>query len=231
MKADYSSSKKEATFTTDTLGTFLVTTDTLKTGSDSTTTTPPTTPAYSRFVDVPSSRWSATYINKLASLGIINGTGGGYFEPTLQVTREEFVKMLAGVAGANVSGYTSSRFPDVPMSRWSASCIAWAADRGITTGTDGGRFAPTMKITREEMATMIYRYVQISGKTLPAKNAPVTFADADQISSWAQTAVSVMQQAGIIDGNVTNGRYTFDPKVPASREECAKMLSILYDLL
>lgn len=231
MKADYSSSKKEATFTTDTLGTFLVTTDTLKTGSDSTTTTPPTTPAYSRFVDVPSSRWSATYINKLASLGIINGTGGGYFEPTLQVTREEFVKMLAGVAGANVSGYTSSRFPDVPMSRWSASYIAWAADRGITTGTDGGRFAPTMKITREEMATMIYRYVQISGKTLPAKNAPVTFADADQISSWAQTAVSVMQQAGIIDGNVTNGRYTFDPQVPASREECAKMLSILYDLL
>ena len=232
MKADYSSSKKEATFTTDTLGTFLVTTDTLKTGSDSsTTTTPPTTPSYSRFVDVPSSRWSATYINKLASLGIINGTGGGYFEPTLQVTREEFVKMLAGVAGANVSGYTSSRFPDVPMSRWSASYIAWAADRGITTGTDGGRFAPTMKITREEMATMIYRYVQISGKTLPAKNAPVTFADADQISSWAQTAVSVMQQAGIIDGNVTNGRYTFDPKVPASREECAKMLSILYDLL
>ena len=231
MKADYSSSKKEATFTTDTLGTFLVTTDTLKTGSDSTTTTPPTTPSYSRFVDVPSSRWSATYINKLASLGIINGTGGGYFEPTLQVTREEFVKMLAGVAGANVSGYTSSRFPDVPMSRWSASYIAWAADRGITTGTDGGRFAPTMKITREEMATMIYRYVQISGKTLPAKNAPVTFADADQISSWAQTAVSVMQQAGIIDGNVTNGRYTFDPQVPASREECAKMLSILYDLL
>ena len=232
MKADYSSSKKEATFTTDTLGTFLVTTDTLKTGSDSsTTTTPPTTPSYSRFVDVPSSRWSATYINKLASLGIINGTGGGYFEPTLQVTREEFVKMLAGVAGANVTGYTSSRFPDVPMSRWSASYIAWAADRGITTGTDGGRFAPTMKITREEMATMIYRYVQISGKTLPAKNAPVTFADADQISSWAQTAVSVMQQAGIIDGNVTNGRYTFDPKVPASREECAKMLSILYDLL
>ena len=232
MKADYSSSKKEATFTTDTLGTFLVTTDTLKTGSDSsTTTTPPTTPAYSRFVDVPSSRWSATYINKLASLGIINGTGGGYFEPTLQVTREEFVKMLAGVAGANVTGYTSSRFPDVPMSRWSASYIAWAADRGITTGTDGGRFAPTMKITREEMATMIYRYVQISGKTLPAKNAPVTFADADQISSWAQTAVSVMQQAGIIDGNVTNGRYTFDPQVPASREECAKMLSILYDLL
>lgn len=232
MKADYSSSKKEATFTTDTLGTFLVTTDTLKTGSDSsTTTTPPTTPSYSRFVDVPSSRWSATYINKLASLGIINGTGGGYFEPTLQVTREEFVKMLAGVAGANVSGYTSSRFPDVPMSRWSASYIAWAADRGITTGTDGGRFAPTMKITREEMATMIYRYVQISGKTLPAKNAPVTFADANLIDGWAQTAVSIMQQAGIIDGNVTNGRYTFDPQVPASREECAKMLSILYDLL
>lgn len=227
MKADYSSSKKKVTFTTDALGTFLITTDTLKTGSGSTTTTP----TYNAFVDVPSSRWSATYINKLASLGIINGTGGGYFEPTLYVTREEFVKMLAGVAGANVTGYTSSRFPDVPLSRWSAPYIAWAADRGITTGTDGGNFAPTMRITREEMATMIYRYVQSSGKTLPAKNAPVIFADANLISGWAQTPVSVMQQAGIIDGNVTNGRYTFDPKVSASREECAKMLAVLYDLV
>lgn len=227
MKADYSSSKKKVTFTTDALGTFLITTDTLKTGSGSTTTTP----TYNAFVDVPSSRWSATYINKLASLGIINGTGGGYFEPTLYVTREEFVKMLAGVAGANVTGYTSSRFPDVPLSRWSAPYIAWAADRGITTGTDGGNFAPTMRITREEMATMIYRYVQSSGKTLPAKNAPVIFADANLISGWAQTPVSIMQQAGIIDGNVTNGRYTFDPKVSASREECAKMLAVLYDLV
>lgn len=227
MKADYSSSKKKVTFTTDALGTFLITTDTLKTGSGSTTTTP----TYNAFVDVPSSRWSATYINKLASMGIINGTGGGYFEPTLYVTREEFVKMLAGVAGANVTGYTSSRFPDVPLSRWSAPYIAWAADRGITTGTDGGNFAPTMRITREEMATMIYRYVQSAGKTLPAKNAPVIFADANLISGWAQTPVSVMQQAGIIDGNVTNGRYTFDPKVSASREECAKMLAVLYDLV
>lgn len=227
MKADYSSSKKKVTFTTDALGTFLITTDTLKTGSGSTTTTP----TYNAFVDVPSTRWSATYINKLAALGIINGTGGGYFEPTLYVTREEFVKMLAGVAGANVTGYTSSRFPDVPLSRWSAPYIAWAADRGITTGTDGGNFAPTMRITREEMATMIYRYVQSSGKTLPAKNAPVIFADANLISGWAQTPVSVMQQAGIIDGNVTNGRYTFDPKVSASREECAKMLAVLYDLV
>lgn len=227
MKADYSSSKKKVTFTTDALGTFLITTDTLTTGSGSTTTTP----TYSTFVDVPSSRWSATYINKLAALGIINGTGGGYFEPTLYVTREEFVKMLAGVAGANVNGYTSSRFPDVPLSRWSAPYIAWAADRGITTGTDGGNFAPTMRITREEMAAMIYRYVQSAGKTLPAKNAPVIFADANLISGWAQTPVAVMQQAGIIDGNVNNGRYTFDPKVSASREECAKMLAVLYDLV
>lgn len=229
MKADYSSSKKKVTFTTDALGTFLVTTDTLKTGSSSSGST--TTPTYSTFIDVPNSRWSATYINKLAALGIINGTGGGYFEPTLYVTREEFVKMLAGVAGANVDGYTSSRFPDVSLSRWSAPYIAWAADRGITTGTDGGNFAPTMRITREEMATMIYRYVQSAGKTLPAKNAPVIFADANLIDGWAQTPVSIMQQAGIIDGNVNNGRYTFDPLVPASREECAKMLSILYDLI
>lgn len=235
MNADYNSSKKKVTFATDALGTFLVTTDTLQTGGTSTPGTSypsyPSYPSNSTFVDVPASRWSAQYINKLASLGVVNGTGGGYFEPTLYVTREEFVKMLAGVAGANVSGYTSQRFPDVSASRWSAPYIAWAVDHGITTGTDGGKFAPTMKITREEMATMIYRYTQSAGKVLPTKNVPTVFSDAHRIDSWAQTPVSVMQQAGIIDGNVVNGRYSFDPKVPATREECAKMLCLLYDLI
>ncbi|MBS5150249.1 MAG: S-layer homology domain-containing protein [Butyricicoccus pullicaecorum] len=227
MNADYNSSKKKITFATDALGTFLVTTDTLQTNNKPDTSYP----SPSTFIDVPASRWSAQYINKLASLGIINGTGGGYFEPTLYVSREEFVKMLAGVAGANVSGYTSQRFPDVSAYRWSAPYIAWAVDHGITTGTDGGNFAPTMKITREEMATMIYRYTQSAGKVLPTKNVPTVFSDAHLISSWAQTPVSVIQQAGIIDGNVVNGRYSFDPKVPATREECAKMLCLLYDLI
>ncbi|MBS5164729.1 MAG: S-layer homology domain-containing protein [Butyricicoccus pullicaecorum] len=233
MNADYNSSKKKITFATDALGTFLVTTDTLQTGSTPNTSYPssPSYPSNSTFLDVPASRWSAQYINKLASLGIINGTGGGYFEPTLYVSREEFVKMLAGVAGANVSGYTSQRFPDVPAHRWSAPYIAWAVDHGITTGTDGGNFAPTMKITREEMATMIYRYTQSAGKLLPTKNVPTVFSDAHLIDSWAQTPVSVIQQAGIIDGNVVNGRYSFDPKVPATREECAKMLCLLYELI
>ncbi|MBS5143893.1 MAG: S-layer homology domain-containing protein [Butyricicoccus pullicaecorum] len=228
MNGDYNSSKKKITFATDALGTFLVTTDTLQTDNNKPDTSYPST---STFLDVPASRWSAQYINKLASLGIINGTGGGYFEPTLYVSREEFVKMLAGVAGANVSGYTSQRFPDVSAYRWSAPYIAWAVDHGITTGTDGGNFAPTMKITREEMAAMIYRYTQSAGKVLPTKNVPTVFSDAHLISSWAQTPVSVIQQAGIIDGNVVNGRYSFDPKVPATREECAKMLCLLYDLI
>lgn len=227
IKADYSASKKEVTFNTNALGTFLVTTNTLTTGGE----TKPINPSYSPFIDVPSSRWSATYINKLASLGIINGTGGGYFEPNLYVTREEFVKMLAGVAKANTSGYYTSRFPDVPSTRWSAPYVAWAASHGITAGTDGGKFAPTMHITRQEMATMIYRYVQSAGKTLPLQNTQIAFADANKIDSWAQVPVSVMQQAGIISGNVTNGRYTFDPMIPATREECAKMLAVLYDLL
>lgn len=232
MGAEYSASKKKVTFSTDALGTFLVTTDNLQTGgSTNTNTNTNTNSSYTTFVDVPSYRWSAQYINKLASLGVINGTGGGYFEPTLYVTREEFVKMLAGVARANVSGYTASYFPDVSPYRWSAPYIAWAVDHGVTAGTDGGKFAPEMKITREEMAAMIYRYTQSAGKALPNKNVPVAFADSNRIDNWAVTAVSVMQQAGIIDGNVVNGRYTFDPKVPATREECAKMLCVLYDLI
>ena len=61
----------------------------------------------------------------------------------------------------------------------------------------------------EEMATMIYRYTQSAGKLLPTKNVPTVFSDAHLIDSWAQTPVSVIQQAGkIIDSNVVNGRYS-----------------------
>lgn len=226
--AEYKS--KKVTFTADDLGTFRITTDVLTTG---TTTTPPTNPGTSStFYDVPMSRWSAPYIYKLANAGIVSGTGGNMFQPTLYVSREEFVKMLAGVAGANVSAYTGSKFSDVPTSRWSAPYIAWAASLGVTNGDTASTFAPTKYITRQEMAAMIYRYVQISGKTLPTRNTAKNFTDSSLISSWATAAVSTMQQAGIIDGNaLSTGGYAFEPLTSASREECAKMLAVLYDLI
>lgn len=225
--AEYKS--KKVTFTADDLGTFRITTDVLTTGT-TTNPNPPTTS--STFYDVPMSRWSAPYIYKLANAGIVSGTGGNQFQPTLYVTREEFVKMLAGVAGANVSAYNSSKFSDVPSSRWSAPYVAWAASLGVTNGDTATTFAPTKYITRQEMAAMIYRYVQISGKTLPTRNTAKRFTDASLISSWASAAVSTMQQAGIIDGNaLSTGGYAFEPLTSASREECAKMLAVLYDLI
>lgn len=217
---DVSHKSKKLTFTADALGEFRITTDQLTdTGSA----------AY--FYDVPSDRWSAPYIYQLAALGVINGTGANRFEPQLYVTREEFVKMLAGVAGADVSVYRSNSFTDVPSDRWSAPYIAWAANLGVTHGDTPTAFAPAKYITRQEMAAMIYRYVQISGKTLPARNSARTFADDALIADWAEAPVRAMQQAGIIDGNVNYGRYTFDPLLSASREECAKMLAILHDLI
>lgn len=217
---DVSHKSKKLTFTADALGEFRITTDQLTdTGSA----------AY--FYDVPSDRWSAPYIYQLAALGVINGTGANRFEPQLYVTREEFVKMLAGVAGADVSVYRSNSFTDVPSDRWSAPYIAWAANLGVTHGDTPTAFAPAKYITRQEMAAMIYRYVQISGKTLPARNPARTFADDALIADWAEAPVRAMQQAGIIDGNVNYGRYTFDPLLSASREECAKMLAILHDLI
>ncbi len=181
------------------------------------------------FNDVSRNRWSAPYIYYLAERGIVSGVGGNFFNPTANVTRAEFVKMLAGVAGADLSKYAyDGRFSDVNSSVWYATYVAWAAETGVTAGVGNDKFAPNASITRQEMAAMIYRFTQESKFTLPQTEKAITFADVAQFAPYAQEAISAMQQAGIISGV---GENKFAPTNNATREETAKMLAVTHQLL
>lgn len=216
---DVEATKTEVTFETEVLGEFLITTEELA----------PARPEV-KFDDVPADSWSAPYISDLASRGILTGDGKGNFQPKANVTREQFVKLLAGVAGAQPTE-TTMGFADVPESSWSAPYVSWAASMGLTSGTGDGKFTPAASMTRQDMCVMIYRYLNISGKTLTPENAPITFTDANEAAPWAQTAISMMQQAGILNGFETENGFAFRPTATATREECAKMLSILLEKL
>lgn len=180
------------------------------------------------FTDVDPNGWAAEYIYYLYDRGVVSGVGANQFAPTRSITRAEFVKMLAGVAGVTeeeLSG--SSGFADVDSGSWYAPFVTWAVQSGVTTGTSATTFSPEANITREEMAVMIDRFAQSSGVELPSGDS-AAFTDAASFSSWATEAIYTMQRAGIIDG-VGGGRFA--PKDNATREQACKMLAVLMELI
>lgn len=180
------------------------------------------------FKDVAADAWYAEYVSYLAGKGIVNGKTADTFAPDAQITRAEFIKIIAGVAGADVSGKSSSRFSDVASDAWYAPYVAWGVENGIINGTSETTFHPNGNISRQDMATMIKRYTDFAKFTLPADTKAVNFTDSAQISSYAADAVKAMQQAGIINGK---GGNTFAPKDNATRAEACKMLTVLMKMM
>lgn len=104
------------------------------------------------FPDVPKTHWAYLYIQGLAEKKIVSGDRSGRFHPESSVTRAQFVKMLAGVMGADLSNYAGTKFSDVSDGSWAAPYIAWAAENGIVNGTGETTFSPDAPITREQIA-------------------------------------------------------------------------------
>ncbi len=179
-----------------------------------------------KFADVASGSWYEEAVNYLADKGIVNGKTATTFEPNAQITRAEFVKILAGAAEADVSGLSTAKFSDVDSGSWYAPCIAWGVENGIINGVSDTQFQPNGCITRQDMAAMIKRYTDSAGFSLPENTAAVTFADDASIASYAKEAVSGMQKAGMINGK---GENTFAPKDNATRAEASKILMILME--
>lgn len=186
--------------------------------------------AASPFSDVKENRWSYNYIITLYENGIINGKGDEKFAPSDNITRAEFVKILGGIEGINPDSYTSLQFSDVNCKAWYAGYVAWAVRAGVTKGTSKTAFSPNARITRQDMAVMIYRYAESKFITLTAVNKELKFDDNQDIASYAKTSVTAMQKAGIINGNKSGKSYYFKPTDNATREQASKMLCVLYSM-
>lgn len=180
------------------------------------------------FPDVPKTHWAYLYIQGLAEKKIVSGDRSGRFHPESSVTRAQFVKMLAGVMGADLSNYARTKFSDVSDGSWAAPYIAWAAENGIVNGTGETTFSPDAPITREQIAATVQRCAEGFGIALRADADAKAFTDQSQISGYAQAAVSQMAQAGILGGYADG---TFRPKSHASRAEAAKILAGIFEIV
>ena len=175
------------------------------------------------FTDVPGDRWSYPYIKQLYDAGVVSGTSATTFEPTANVTRAQFVTMIAGLAGADVSGYASGPFDDVQTGSWYAPYVNWAAASGIVSGTSATTFDPAAEISRQDMAVMLYNYAQQAGVQLE-QTTVTPFTDEGSIAAYALPAVQALHSAGVISG-MPDG--SFQPQATTTREQACVVLCAL----
>jgi hypothetical protein len=178
---------------------------------------PPETPKV-EFSDVDLSKWYGEYITYVVQNGIMQGMGDGTFAPDTDLTRAQLAQILYNIAG-QPEVTSASPFADVAAGKWYTAAITWAAENGVVKGYGDGNFGPEDKLTREQLATMLWRY---AGE--PASEGKLAdFTDAASISAYAVDALKWATEVGIVNGM---GDGTIAPQGLATRAQVAKMITV-----
>ena len=180
---------------------------------------PLTVGAKTLYSDVEAGRWSEGSIEYASENGYMQGVGGGRFDPEGSMTRAMVVTVLWRIDGRPAAGKSS--FSDVPGGEWYSEPVAWAESTGVVTGVGGGRFDPDGVITREQLATILYRYCGFKKLDVSEKGDVSAFTDKDKIDAWATDAVRWAVGIGLIRGVTAK---TVDPLGSATREQVATIL-------
>ncbi len=114
-----------------------------------------------------------------------------------------------------------STFVDVPDGQYYTPAAQWAYDNGIIKGVGGAYFAPDRTITREEFAVMLYRFTEYLGEDTSERVSYDTFTDKDEVSSWANDAMSWAVAEGLISGKPDS---KLAPKDTITRAEVALII-------
>ncbi|CQR57619.1 S8 family serine peptidase [Paenibacillus riograndensis] len=171
------------------------------------------------FTDIASSK-SADAIKTLADKLIIQGTSATTFSPQSNLTRAEFTALLTRALGLRTDA--NATFSDVKSSDWYAKDVAAASKAGLILGVGKGKFAPTQKVTRQELAVILDRALKLTGTELKAANPSfTTYTDSAKVAPYAKDSLQTLSQAGVIGSDVGN---SFNPTAPATRETAAAAL-------
>lgn len=175
-----------------------------------------------RFRDVSEKAWYAEAVEYTVRAEIMNGIGGGKFDPEGSMSRAMLVTVLWRVAGAPKTG--RSEFTDVPAKAWYAEAVAWAAAKQLINGVGNKKFDPDGAVTREQLAAILYRYAAVTKNDVGKRGELTEFDDAAQIGAWAREALSWTVAEGFLGGSTENGRRYLDPQGTATRAQVAAIL-------
>ena len=157
------------------------------------------------FTDVTSGSWYYDGVKYVCDNGLMNGTSANAFSPNADTTRSMIVTILARMEGVNTSGGAT----------WYAAGREWAMGAGISDGTN-----MTGKITREQLAAMLYRYAKMKGYDVSASASLSGYTDASSVSGWAKEAMQWAVGSGLIQGSGN----ALTPQANASRAQIATIL-------
>ena len=173
------------------------------------------------FTDVKTGDWFYEAVQYVYDKGMMTGVSADRFAPASTTTRGMIVTILYRLENEPaVSG--DMPFTDVERGAWYADAVAWAAANDIVNGTSATTFAPNSPITREQMATMLYRFAQYKGMDAVTLQEHLTgYPDGDQVSDYAIPAMNWAVGQGLIAG-MENG--TLVPQGSATRAQVATIL-------
>lgn len=177
------------------------------------------------FTDVNSNSWYFNAVEFVYNKGIMQGVSSTKFSPNGTVTRGMLVTMLWRMAGEPYVGGGS--FDDVASGSYYATAVAWAAKNGIVDGYNSTRFGPNDAVTREQIATMLYRYAKWLGYSTSGSSL-AGYSDASSVSSWAKDAMGWAVKNSVVTG-VTATKL--NPASSATRAETAQMFMNFYEYL
>ncbi len=175
----------------------------------------------SKFTDVKSDAWYSEAVDFVSGRNIMNGVDDNTFNPSGTVTRGMLATLVYRLEGSPEVTVSNS-FSDVKSGAYYEKAVSWASAKGIVTGVDSSSFSPDSPVTREQMATILYRYAKYKGYDCEAGTANLKgFGDYSKISSYAVDAMSWAKEKGLITG-VTDS--TIDPKGSTTRSQAAVIL-------
>ena len=179
------------------------------------------TPSETKFNDVSANDWFASAVDYVTGKGMMNGTTDNTFSPKANTTRGMVVTVLYRLE--NQPSTSAASFTDVASGAYYANAVAWANANGIVSGYGSGKFGPNDKVTREQLAAILYRYAQYKKYDVSVGEDTniLSYDDAQSISSYAIPAIQWACGAGVVTGKSGS---KLDPKGNATRAEVAAML-------
>lgn len=177
------------------------------------------TPSETKFNDVSANDWFASAVDYVTGKGMMNGTADNTFSPKANTTRGMVVTVLYRLE--NQPSTSAASFTDVASGAYYANAVAWANANGIVSGYGSGKFGPNDKVTREQLAAILYRYAQYKKYDVSGANSLDGYTDVQSVSSYAVPALQWANAAGVVTGKSGS---KLDPKGNATRAEVAAML-------
>ena len=176
------------------------------------------------FTDVSAGDWFYEAVQFVYENGLMDGVAGNLFVPNATLNRAMAVTILYRLEGSpDLDGENLGYpFADVDGDAWYGDAVYWARCNGIVDGVENNHFDPTGSLTREQMATVLYRYAQYKGADVSASGDLSGFADSANVSAWAVDAVKWAVGSGLVNGVEGNA---LAPQGTSTRAQTAAILA------